>query len=58
MNNHLETIPPWAAVIIAILLIIGASLALMGNIGLIRFRSGAPFVARCGSCPSRIQVDP
>lgn len=39
MNNHLETIPPWAAIIIAVLLIIGASLALLGNIGLIRFRS-------------------
>ena len=39
MSNHLETIPAWAAVIIALFLIIGASLALLGNIGLIRFRS-------------------
>ncbi|WP_312527483.1 monovalent cation/H(+) antiporter subunit G [Paracoccus sp. (in: a-proteobacteria)] len=37
--KHLDSIPPWAAILIAILLIIGASLTLLGNIGLIRLRS-------------------
>lgn len=39
MSPHLETLPGWAAIVIAILLIIGASLTLLGNIGLIRFQS-------------------
>ncbi|AGT08665.1 monovalent cation/H(+) antiporter subunit G [Paracoccus aminophilus] len=39
MNGHIETLPGWAAILIAVLLIIGASLTLLGNIGLIRFRS-------------------
>ncbi len=37
--SHLSDIPSWAAIIIAICLIIGASLTLVGNIGLIRLRS-------------------
>lgn len=37
--SHLETLPPWAAIIIAIFLIIGSTLTLLGNIGLCRFRS-------------------
>lgn len=37
--NHLESIPPWAAIVISIFLVIGSSLTLLGNIGLVRFRS-------------------
>lgn len=37
--SHLETLPPWAAIIIAFFLILGSTLTLLGNIGLCRFRS-------------------
>lgn len=35
----LETLPPWVALIVALLLIIGATLTLLGNLGLVRFRT-------------------
>lgn len=37
--NHIEMLPGWAAIFIGVFLIIGSSLALLGNIGLVRFRS-------------------
>lgn len=39
MNSHIDSLPAWAAIIIALLLIIGSSLTLLGTIGLVRFRS-------------------
>ncbi len=39
MNSHIDALPAWAALVIAFFLILGASLALLGNIGLVRFRS-------------------
>lgn len=36
--NRLDQIPLWAAIPIAILLVIGSTLTLLGNIGLIRMR--------------------
>lgn len=35
----LDTLPPWLAVIVALLLVIGGSLTLMGALGLVRLRS-------------------
>lgn len=37
--SHLHDLPPWAAIVTAILLVVGSSLTLLGNIGLVRFRS-------------------
>ena len=37
--SHIESLPDWAAIVIGVFLIIGSSLALLGNIGLVRFRS-------------------
>lgn len=39
MNSHIETLPLWAAIPIAVLLVIGSTLTLLGNIGLLRFRT-------------------
>ncbi|MDO5631305.1 MAG: monovalent cation/H(+) antiporter subunit G [Paracoccus sp. (in: a-proteobacteria)] len=36
--NHLEQVPLWAAVLIAIFLVLGSSLALLGSLGLVRMR--------------------
>lgn len=37
--NGLATLPEWAAVLVAILLLGGAAITLVGNIGLVRFRT-------------------
>ncbi|KGJ08469.1 cation:proton antiporter (plasmid) [Paracoccus versutus] len=36
---HLEQLPPWAAVIIALFVVVGASLTLLGGVGLVRLKS-------------------
>ncbi|MDO5613402.1 MAG: monovalent cation/H(+) antiporter subunit G [Paracoccus sp. (in: a-proteobacteria)] len=36
--SHLNDLPLWAAVLIAIFLVIGSSLALLGSLGLVRMR--------------------
>lgn len=36
--THAADLPPWAALAIATLLVLGAGLALIGSIGLLRFR--------------------
>ncbi|WP_347266548.1 monovalent cation/H(+) antiporter subunit G [Paracoccus sp. (in: a-proteobacteria)] len=37
--RHLELLPPWAAILIAVLVVIGATLTLLGGLGLVRLRS-------------------
>lgn len=37
--NHLETLPPWAAVTVAVLALAGALLAFIGSLGLLRLRN-------------------
>jgi len=37
--NHLEALPPWAAVVVAILALAGALLAFIGSLGLLRLRN-------------------
>lgn len=37
--NSVETLPLWAAIIVALLLIVGSGLALIGSIGLLRFKT-------------------
>lgn len=37
--SHLETLPVWAAIVIALFLLIGSSLTLLGTIGLIYLKS-------------------
>ena len=37
--NHLNDLPPWMAIVIAVFLIIGSTLALLGSVGLVRLRS-------------------
>lgn len=37
--SHLETLPVWAAIVIALFLLIGSSLTLLGAIGLVYLRS-------------------
>ena len=37
--THAADLPPWAALAVAALLVLGAGLALIGSIGLLRFRS-------------------
>jgi multicomponent K+:H+ antiporter subunit G len=37
--NHAADLPPWAALAVALLLLLGAGLALTGSIGLLRLRS-------------------
>lgn len=39
MSSHIDDLPAWAAIVIALLLVAGSSLTLLGNIGLVRFRS-------------------
>lgn len=36
--THAADLPPWAALAVAVLLVLGAGLALIGSIGLLRFR--------------------
>ena len=37
--NHLDSLPPWAAVTVAILALAGALLAFVGSLGLLRLRN-------------------
>ncbi|TDR89596.1 monovalent cation/H(+) antiporter subunit G [Enterovirga rhinocerotis] len=37
--NGLQTLPAWAEILVAILVVLGSGLALIGSIGLVRFRS-------------------
>lgn len=37
--NHLEALPPWAAVTVAVLALAGALLAFIGSLGLLRLRN-------------------
>ena len=37
--THLAELPAWAAILIAVLLLIGASLTLIGSLGLLRLGS-------------------
>ena len=37
--RHLEQLPPAAAIIIAILVVLGSTLALLGSLGLVRLKS-------------------
>lgn len=36
--THAADLPPWAALAVAVLLVLGAGLALIGSVGLLRFR--------------------
>ncbi|QAR27594.1 cation:proton antiporter [Paracoccus denitrificans] len=36
---HLEQLPPWAALIVALFVVIGATLTLLGGVGLVRLKS-------------------
>ena len=33
--RHLETLPPWAAILIAVLVMIGATMTLLGGFGIV-----------------------
>ncbi|WP_199258419.1 monovalent cation/H(+) antiporter subunit G [Paracoccus binzhouensis] len=37
--RHLELLPPWAALIVALFVVIGATLTVLGGIGLLRLKS-------------------
>lgn len=37
--SHLSSLPAWAAIVVAILLVAGAAVTLLGAIGLLRFQS-------------------
>jgi multicomponent K+:H+ antiporter subunit G len=37
--NGIETLPAWAALLTSVLLIVGSGLALLGSIGLLRFKT-------------------
>ncbi|KRW97963.1 monovalent cation/H(+) antiporter subunit G [Paracoccus sp. PXZ] len=37
--THLEQLPPWAAIIVALFVAIGATLTLLGGVGLVRLKS-------------------
>ncbi len=37
--SHLEDLPPWAAILIAALVMIGATMTLLGGFGVVRLRS-------------------
>lgn len=37
--RHLELLPPWAAIVIALLVVAGASLTVLGGLGLVRLKS-------------------
>ena len=36
--RHLETLPPWAAILIAIFVMIGATMTLLGGLGIVRLK--------------------
>lgn len=37
--NHFEALPPWAAILVAILVLLGAGFTLVGSIGLLRLKN-------------------
>lgn len=37
--RHLEQLPPWAAILVALLVVTGASLTLLGGLGVVRLKS-------------------
>ena len=37
--NQFDSVPPWAAIIVSIFLVIGATITLVGTIGLARFKT-------------------
>ena len=37
--NHLDALPPWAAIVVAVLMLTGASFACIGSIGLLRLKN-------------------
>jgi multicomponent K+:H+ antiporter subunit G len=37
--NHLDALPPWAAIIVSVLMLAGASFACIGSIGLLRLKN-------------------
>ena len=37
--RHLEQLPPWAAILVALCVVIGASMTLLGGIGVVRLKS-------------------
>ncbi|RDW13417.1 monovalent cation/H(+) antiporter subunit G [Paracoccus thiocyanatus] len=37
--RHLEQLPPWAAIIVALFVVVGATLTLLGGVGLVRLKS-------------------
>ena len=37
--NHLDALPPWAAIVVAVLMLVGASFACIGSIGLLRLKN-------------------
>lgn len=37
--NHLDALPPWAAITVAVLVVAGALLAFIGSLGLLRLRN-------------------
>ena len=37
--NHLDALPPWAAILVAIFMLLGALLAFIGSLGLLRLKN-------------------
>ena len=37
--NHLDALPPWAAIVVAVLMLTGAAFACIGSIGLLRLKN-------------------
>ena len=36
--RHLELLPPWAAIVIAILVMVGATMTFLGGLGIVRLK--------------------
>ena len=36
--RHFELLPPWAAILIAILVMVGATMTLLGGVGIVRLK--------------------
>ena len=37
--NHLDALPPWAAIVVAVLMLLGALFAFVGSLGLLRLKN-------------------
>ena len=37
--SHLDALPPWAAILVAVLVLLGALLAFVGSLGLLRLKN-------------------